>query len=232
MESSDPRQEIDALFWLESDETISDWMQTFETTLKGVSDVNKQDEYGNTLLVYLLCNYMNNNPDIVERVCTILMEAGIDLNRKDVWGYTALTHACNKPLPAIIRRLVDAGADVNSRDTRMMTPLHHLVNCVKLDDEMIEWMVSEAGADVNAQCEYGYTPMMMLILRMRCPPDLEYSHRECVISSLDDSLLCRIIRATDMDPDIMTRRGESVTFFMTPTIKAWFDAEMNSYILK
>jgi len=185
----------------------------------------------------------------VEKIADILMQFDndndTDLNDMDTWGYSAMTHACNTPYPMIIRRLVEkqGALVVNTRDASMMTPLHHLCNCAKTksDYSCIEWMVCDADADVNAQDEYGYTPMMILLSRMCCSQEMETQrnyYRDCVIDDddcvLEDSFLARIFRTTNVNVHVTTVHGDGLTTFMSPCIKAWFEHEMNtfSYVLK
>lgn len=90
-------------------------------------------------------------------VITTLVEAGADVNARDVWGFTPLHSAAENATPAAVKALVQAGADVNaplrsfgrgldSRGGR--TPLH--IAASNPNPEVAAALI-EAGADVAAR---------------------------------------------------------------------------------
>lgn len=90
-------------------------------------------------------------------VITALVEAGADVNARDVWGYTPLHSAAENAMPAAVKALVQAGADVNAPlrsfgrgldSRRGRTPLH--VAASNPNPEVAAALI-EAGADVTAR---------------------------------------------------------------------------------
>ncbi len=90
-------------------------------------------------------------------VITALVEAGADVNARDVWGFTPLHSAAENATPAAVQALVQASADVNaplrsfgrgldSRGGR--TPLH--IAASNPNPEVVAALI-EAGADVGAR---------------------------------------------------------------------------------
>ena len=89
-------------------------------------------------------------------VITALVEAGADVNARDVWRFTPLHSAAENATPSAVQALVQAGADVNaplrsfgrgldSRGGR--TPLHIAASNPKPE---VAAALLEAGADVGA----------------------------------------------------------------------------------
>lgn len=55
-----------------------------------------------------------------------LLEAGIVLDERDIYGRTAFHYACRLKMEELIQVLVDLGADGNIKDKNGHTPAHHL----------------------------------------------------------------------------------------------------------
>ena len=117
-----------------------------------------------------------------------LLEAGADVNSRDVVGHTALHGAAIAGYVAVLNALLDAGADVNAQNEVDLSPLHYAavehVDAVRalleagadvnardiLDMSPLHWaadnantgavrILLEAGADVNARDSSGQTPL-------------------------------------------------------------------------
>ena len=106
-----------------------DWLENTTPLLKGV-------KFGN------------------QRIISILLAAGADVNGDEFPLHTALSH---KPFPCI-KLLIQAGADVNRQDSFQMTPLHLAVS--RLFETKTIRLLLESGADVNIPDEEGLTPLM------------------------------------------------------------------------
>ena len=79
-------------------------------------------------------------------VITALVEAGADVNARNVSGFTPLHSAAENATPAAAHALIQAGAEVNSRGGR--TPLH--IAASNPNPEVAAALI-EAGADVGAR---------------------------------------------------------------------------------
>lgn len=60
-----------------------------------------------------------------EQVVRVLLDAGADVDGKDLRGMTPAILACDRGHAAIVKMLIGRGADVMVRDSRGRTPLHH-----------------------------------------------------------------------------------------------------------
>lgn len=85
-----------------------------------------------------------------------MLEEGADVNAVDESGNTALHFASLMGYPSKVRELLAVGANVKNNIGR--TPLHQAVfmrelKCVK--------MILEAGSDIDAPDNEGYTPMYL-----------------------------------------------------------------------
>ena len=113
-------------------------------------DINAQDSYGTTALIYA-CE--NDHINVVDR----LLAAGCDVN---VVHYltmrTALFEAVSRLNIGIINRLLAHGADYNLRTHFGRTVLMSAVESNSL--EVTEHLIS-VGCDVNATCDMGLTAL-------------------------------------------------------------------------
>ena len=96
----------------------------------------------------------NENPDMIK----VLLEAGLNLNARDKYGYTPLLRAAwgNKN-PDVIKTLLAAGADLKAKTKNGSTPLH-LAAQNNENPDMIEALLA-AGAKLEARDEFGSTPL-------------------------------------------------------------------------
>jgi TonB family protein len=114
----------------------------------------------------------------------LLLDAGVDINEKDIDGWTPLLYAVGRdkiivefliangadvgpiqngltPLSRannieIAKLLISNGADVNASDDRKSTPLHSQAFGGK--NQMVEFLINN-GANVNARDNRGWTPL-------------------------------------------------------------------------
>ena len=121
------------------------------------ANINAKASDGTTLLMLAAAA---GTPEVVK----MLLDAGADVNAKDVNGLTPLWAAVvfKSATPEVIKMLLDAGANVNDRiDTEHsdgMTPL--IFAAIRSTPEVIK-MLLDAGANVNdRENKYGLTPLM------------------------------------------------------------------------
>ncbi|XP_049853777.1 poly [ADP-ribose] polymerase tankyrase-1-like isoform X2 [Schistocerca gregaria] len=85
-----------------------------------------------------------------------LLEAGADIDGKDIYGRTALhTAAWNRHVEAV-RTLLYAGADVSARDNEEYAPLHM---AALGGSAAVVRLLAEFSADPNARDVWGWTPL-------------------------------------------------------------------------
>jgi ankyrin repeat protein len=91
---------------------------------------------------------------------TLLIEAGADVNAKDVDGLTPLMKTARfSSIPAITSLLIEKGADVNANDMYCRTPLMFAA-AYSSTPEIVSLLI-EKGADVNATDNFGKTPLSL-----------------------------------------------------------------------
>jgi len=91
-----------------------------------------------------------------------LIEAGADVNAKDVRGATALHQAAYGNNAAVAALLIEAGADVNAKNVRGATALHQAAYG---NNVAVAAVLIEAGADVNAVATLGASRTRELAIR-------------------------------------------------------------------
>lgn len=90
-------------------------------------------------------------------VQAFLKKGGIDLDKRDQAGCTALYYAAAKGTRDIVRLLLDAGADPGLANNQSAVPLHSVSQSG--NKEIIRMLV-EHGADINATDKRGRTPLV------------------------------------------------------------------------
>ena len=95
-----------------------------------------------------------------QRVITLLLEHGADIEHRDVDGRTPLSHATGSLNgPEVVTLLLEKGANVHAADKRGMTPLFWTT--YKQVDTDVAKVLIQHGADVNARDADGLTPLSL-----------------------------------------------------------------------
>ena len=89
--------------------------QEIQATINAGFEVNAQDQYGQTPLMYAAAG--NTDPDAV----SVLVNAGANVNTSTPAGWTALMFAArDNPNRAVAARLFELGADLDARNNEGM----------------------------------------------------------------------------------------------------------------
>eukprot|EP00042_Codosiga_hollandica_P046978 m.503177 g.503177 ORF g.503177 m.503177 type:complete len:686 (+) comp57343_c0_seq4:69-2126(+) len=82
------------------------------------------------------------------------------LDLEDQTGQTPLAQAIKECRAENVQLLVDAGADLSRPDKHGKTPFHHAAMCLPL--QPLEILLKAHRGDINAQDEWGETPLMLI----------------------------------------------------------------------
>ncbi len=130
--------------------------ELFDILLKGNTDVNAKDDYGETPLIHAV---KYNKKEFVES----LINAKADINAKDRNWNSALHYAFINDEPEIIKLLINNGADINISISGY-SPLIYALYSSRSKKEIIETLIN-AKADVNATDNEGRTPLMQAAIQ-------------------------------------------------------------------
>ncbi|KAM0226578.1 hypothetical protein ACHAQD_000502 [Fusarium lateritium] len=112
--------------------------------------------------VVLAGNSFNENH---KKVLEISIGVGVDINKRDIFGYSALFHACRKGDAELIKILLDFGADINQKTTNNeLTPL--MEACCSPSKEPVEILL-QRGADMSPVNPHGLTALALACVKGR-----------------------------------------------------------------
>ena len=89
-----------------------------------------------------------------------LKKGGIDINKRDQEGNTALYYACQKGYRDIVALLLDNDADASCINNRSESPLHA---AARSGNKEILGKLLQKGADINVTDNEGRTPLICLL---------------------------------------------------------------------
>ncbi|SPO01656.1 uncharacterized protein DNG_04329 [Cephalotrichum gorgonifer] len=85
-----------------------------------------------------------------------LLKKGVDINRQDQLGKTAVHLAAEEGLVSVLQTLIACGADINFQDAHGETAL---VKAARKDDKMVALQLLDGGADPDVADDIGWTPL-------------------------------------------------------------------------
>ena len=94
-------------------------------------------------------------------VITFLKKGGINVDKRDMNGFTPLHHACKKGARDIVKLLLENNADANMASNASITPLHF---AARLGNQEIIQCLLDAGADINATDKDGKSVLIYSVL--------------------------------------------------------------------
>lgn len=98
--------------------------------------------------------------DLVD-VVDVLLQGGATVDARDSWDATALHISAAKGHVRTAEQLLKKGADIQAVDHGGQTPLHWTVKCCSDEDAVaiVEFFLTN-GAEIEARCNYGGTPLI------------------------------------------------------------------------
>lgn len=118
-----------------------------------------------TPLMFLVSDLVLRGSVIVE-MAQLLIEAGADVDVRDLGGDTVLMYAVTGgDHPEVVRLLLEAGAEVNAKNNKGYTALEYA--CYMAGDSTVDLVkvLLDAGADVDAKDNEGRTPLGLASVR-------------------------------------------------------------------
>lgn len=136
-----------------------------------------------------------------QKIFSILIDQGLDVNQRDKDGDTSLHHAANSPF--MINLLLDAGAEPNAKDRSGRTPLFYAKS-----KEAISILIEKGHADVNHRDDQlGQSPLASMLSHNDCSSAralLEYNP-DCTITDREgNGALHSAVSSYNASPDVIT----------------------------
>ncbi len=181
--------------------------------------INAKSRRGNTPLFFAAMYDKTGN------IVNELINMGVDLNIQSSNKYTALMIACGNGNLKSVKHLVYSGCDLDICDTSGYSPLKRSVHDIRNNEiaEKIVRVLVDAGADLDKQCDEGYTALMNA-----CSSN-KYKIAEILIK---DGCNMELINKNNATAFSIAQRYKSIDMMQllikhgcnyTPNIKTWAD---------
>lgn len=120
-----------------------------------VSDVGEYDRNGFHMVVLTPKPFSKQHRDVLE----LLVGGGADINKRDIFGFSPLYHACKEQKADLIEILFDLGADIDQKTTHNgLTPL--MEACCSPSKEPVEILLRK-GANLSPRNPHGLTALSL-----------------------------------------------------------------------
>ena len=157
----------------------SDDIQLVKNYINSGYDLNIQDNYGDTPLIFA------SRCDNIE-IFKLLLNYGASINEQNKRGNTALIRAAYNNNCEIVELLLNAGANINVQNVNGSTPL---IAASSGNIEVVKLLLN-AGADIDKQDENGYTALIHAAYENNkeiVELLLDYHADEFILTNNDDS---------------------------------------------
>ncbi|XP_067684921.1 poly [ADP-ribose] polymerase tankyrase-2-like [Haliotis asinina] len=150
------------------------------------ADVNSARKIGGSTALHCACDNENENIEIIQ----CLIEAGSDVNARDMYSYTALHNACLLSKESAVHLLIQAGADVNILHSSGNTLLE-FVDYEKASEIMIQCLLNAGGLvtpSALSRCiRFSKHPKVVELLYKACPELELEEENDCVWKLISES---------------------------------------------
>jgi hypothetical protein len=135
--------------------------KTIQRLIQSQSNINAQDENGNTMLLLALNTNQTYRPNKKQdQVVAMLLKEGADPNIQNKSGHTTLIRAIRNDLIFCVDALLAANVCVNAQDSYGYTPLMTAINSGGHAREHIVQALLKADADPNIRRFCDWTALM------------------------------------------------------------------------
>lgn len=205
------------------------------------ADINIDDKYDGpieTSSIFGTILEMAINGNVNEDMVILLIESGVNINKKDFNGNSPLHLAAFKGYTDITRSLIDHGAELNAVNNFNRTPLYY---AAKHGYKSVADLLIEAGADENAIVEANYGNATQLTEKLKEGEAYIWQMGGYVIKTKEHLLLFnsatigespdKVLANGHLNPDEL--KGQNIIEFITyperwwPFIKSAFDLAKN-----
>lgn len=128
--------------------------------LKLGADIERGEHGRNALHnLFLCCTHDRNTEEQLSEVIDILIDAGVDINKRDHYGCTPLIYACYAKFFQAATKLINAGADVKTVSLRNPQDIHPDVDSSHLayhhEKSALYWVASFYSTEKRRDMRYG-----------------------------------------------------------------------------
>lgn len=164
-------------------------------------DINIQNNYGDTILMYVLQNYTFNNYQMLFKI----LKMGININIQNNNGYTALHYALklntaqDKKYEYIINTILNMNPNLNLQNCDGETPLRYALRYCKKNTKQVICKILDMTQDINIKDKNGETPLRYAL---------------CYCKDIEEV----IYKILDMNPDLNIKNNNGYTILMTAVV--------------
>ncbi len=120
-------------------------------------DINSQNEKGQNALIYAVAKEkdmfsFNREEDLQLQLDMIkeLLKYGADINQRDAFGNTALTHAVYRGNIDVVRLLLENNADINAPEKNIILSIEDIPSMVSVDEDELTSLLKSHGAELTS----------------------------------------------------------------------------------
>lgn len=139
--------------------------------LQSGADKNATTSFGNPLLLDVCGVDSFNTSQKTYDLLDVLLQAGIDINSKNIYGNNCLFYSINRKNVPMLNYLLKKGADTNQKDNLGYNSIHKIVLSALFDRlkndklEEIFYTMLNAGANIDAIDQLGNTPLQLAVIK-------------------------------------------------------------------